>query len=301
MTSKGRRLSYLIISLGLVVLVVAVYAFRGPILEQWYLWKLDSAQGQERWAAAKQLQILGSEAAEDWYISRLEEDQNRAAGELSDLGSIKAIAALIEKLPEDYSSSHSVVKALSSIGGPAAPLLLQEFKKDKQEGKRRFTAYRVLVDLGSPAIPVLIRALKDDSEEVRFYAVGALSRIGTASQAAIGALIEKLEDTNKSMRRNAVFALLALDPKRIEALPVLIEVLREGNISFGRRAATALGRMGPAARDAIPALEEARKRAVGRGRKFLIGRRPPFYRPERAIADALKKIQGESLPDDGQR
>ncbi len=47
MATKGRRLTYLIISLGLLVLVVAVYAFRGPILEQWYLSKLDSENEEE--------------------------------------------------------------------------------------------------------------------------------------------------------------------------------------------------------------------------------------------------------------
>ena len=311
MTRKNRSLTYLTISLGVLVLAIAVYAFRDGAMEQWYIRKLDSQWKEERWAAAGELQALGSGAAEDWYLSRLDseddEDQKRAADKLSELGTLRTIAALIEKLPEDYSSSHSVVMALSSIGGPAAPLLLQRLKKDKQEGKRRSTAYRVLVDIGSPAIPVLISALKDDSEEVRFDVVAALRDIGTASQAAIGALIEKLEDTNKSMRRNAAFALLALDPKRIEALPVLIEVLREGphqnprNFAFERKAVFALGRMGPAARDAIPALEEARKRAVGQGRKALNIPVGWFDRLEREIADALKKIQDESLPDDGQR
>ena len=42
MTSKGKRLTYLTISLGVLVLLVAGYAFKDRAVEQWYLWKLES-------------------------------------------------------------------------------------------------------------------------------------------------------------------------------------------------------------------------------------------------------------------
>ncbi len=290
---KRPRNKFIVVSVavfGIAVLVASGFALKPVILEQWYAWKLESQWKEERWAPAGELQTLRSGAAEDWYLSQLdsedEEDQERAAENLSELGTLRAIAALIEKLPEDYrsSQSHFTVKALSSIGEPAAPLLLQKLKKEIQESKKGSTAYRVLEEMGSPAVSVLVTALEDDSEDVRFLAVQALGRIGAGSDAAIRALIRNLEDPNIFMRRNTAFALLTLDPQRIEALSVLIKVLREGNVEFKRRAATALGRIGLAARDAIPALQEARRRTVSTSRD---------KRLQVAAADALKKIRGE--------
>ena len=91
--------------LRLLVLVVAVYAFRGPILEQWYVWELKTATEEERWTIAEKLEGLGSEAAEDWYIGRLDsksfETRKRAAVKLANLRSQKAIPQFLSLLKQD--------------------------------------------------------------------------------------------------------------------------------------------------------------------------------------------------------
>ena len=101
--------------LGTFVLVVAVVAFKRPIMEQWYLWKLDS---------------------ED------ESDRQLAAQNLGALGSVKAIPRLMELFREEYtrpnyrdkSSSirlrelgplHYSAQALITIGPPAVPALVE--------------------------------------------------------------------------------------------------------------------------------------------------------------------------------
>lgn len=58
--TKSKRLTHLTISLGVVVLVAAGFAFKRPILEQWYLWELESEEEQERKLAAEKLGELRS-------------------------------------------------------------------------------------------------------------------------------------------------------------------------------------------------------------------------------------------------
>ncbi len=40
--SEGKRLTYLTISLGVIVLLIAGYAFKDRAVEQSYIWKLES-------------------------------------------------------------------------------------------------------------------------------------------------------------------------------------------------------------------------------------------------------------------
>ena len=74
MATKGKRLTYLTIGTGLLVLLVAGFASKDKALEQWYLWKLES---------------------ED------EETQKTAAEKLGELESVRAIPKLLQVL-RDY-------------------------------------------------------------------------------------------------------------------------------------------------------------------------------------------------------
>ena len=60
MTSKGKRLTYLTIALGVLVLLVAGYAFRDKAVEQWFLWKLNSEDEGDKKRAIEKLAEMGS-------------------------------------------------------------------------------------------------------------------------------------------------------------------------------------------------------------------------------------------------
>ena len=69
---------------GIAVLLAAAFALRRPILEQWYLWKLESGDSEQQWAAAAKLAKIGSKRAEEWYLEQLASDSDedrRAAAE----------------------------------------------------------------------------------------------------------------------------------------------------------------------------------------------------------------------------
>ena len=55
MTGKGKRLTYLTVLVGLVVFVLAGVALKHRAVEQWYLWKLESEDEEERKLAAEKL------------------------------------------------------------------------------------------------------------------------------------------------------------------------------------------------------------------------------------------------------
>ena len=62
----------LVAVLSVVVLVAAAFALKRPILEQWYLWELDSEDEQERKSAAEKLGEMGSVRAVPHLIQAIE-------------------------------------------------------------------------------------------------------------------------------------------------------------------------------------------------------------------------------------
>ncbi len=56
--------------LGIAVFVAAAVALKRPIVEQWYLWKLESGDREQQWATAAKLAQMGSKGAEEWYLKQ---------------------------------------------------------------------------------------------------------------------------------------------------------------------------------------------------------------------------------------
>ena len=123
------------------MLVAAGFAFKRPILEQWYLWELESEDEQERKLAAEKL---------------------------GELRSVRAIPSLIRILRGEYVFPgepnpgeplilHYSSEALARIGAPAVPSLIEIFS-DKIEAKK----------------------LKDPDDDPRVAAVFTLGKIGVA-------------------------------------------------------------------------------------------------------------------------
>ncbi len=184
MATKGRRLTYLIISLGLLVLVVAVYAFRGPILEQWYLSKLESEDEEERKLAAERLVELHSVIA----IPRLTE--------------------LFRTEPIEEPHLPYSAEALAKIGKPAVPALCNLLGEQHHTNRRDFIwTIGAIGEKAEAAVPYLIHSLEDEDWVVRQTTAEVLGLIGPRARHAIPALANSLGDENEYVRKFAAEAL----------------------------------------------------------------------------------------------
>ncbi len=72
MTKEGKRITHLMIALGVLVLLVAGYAFRDRAVEQWFIWQLESEDKAVRVAAAEKLADIGSMKAVPHLIQAIE-------------------------------------------------------------------------------------------------------------------------------------------------------------------------------------------------------------------------------------
>ncbi len=84
----------LVIVASVVVLVVAGFALKRPILEQWFLWKLDSI---------------------------IEPERGIAAAKLAQMRSTRAVPKLVRIFLQDDPPPDYSVRALRHIGRPAEP------------------------------------------------------------------------------------------------------------------------------------------------------------------------------------
>ncbi len=103
---------FLVIVSGVVVVVAAGFALKRPLLEKWYLWKLESGDEEERKTSAERLGEMGSKSAVRPLIELLrrevvEENAARALGlmmrnELLDSEAESVIPAIIETLQDEH-------------------------------------------------------------------------------------------------------------------------------------------------------------------------------------------------------
>ena len=136
--SKNAILFLVIIS-GVVVLVAAGFALKRPLLEQWYLSRLDSEDAQKTTAAIGKLVEMRSVRAVPYLISMLlgeSESQNRKS-----LGLAGAAPA--------------------RIGSPGIPLLLEA--SDEDQYWREHWPARAIVAIGARGIPAIAEAIKDET------------------------------------------------------------------------------------------------------------------------------------------
>ena len=217
MPGKGRHVTHLTISLGVLVLLVAGYAFKDKALEQWYLWKL---------------------------ASKGESEKQIAVEELGKMGSVRAIPMLIELFrlrPDAPKLRYAAVDALCGIGQPAVPALNKALD-DENEEVRMFAAF-TLGQVGQRvsaegAIPLLIETLKDKDLEVRMNAAWALGVI--RAREAVPALTEMLRDQHIGDRRSAAQALGYIGIGAKDAVPALTVTLEDEDTFMREYAAEAL-------------------------------------------------------------
>ncbi len=151
--------------LSIAVLVASGFALKPAILEQWYIWKLESEAEESRYDAVKKL---------------------------AEMGAVGAVPAILKNLGRP-----SEVKFFSSTGlSPREMLFFYLYKLTRVAGKRSvpylvtaldddgwYVAHSAALLLGGigpharGAIPALTTALRHESESVRNAAADALKKI----------------------------------------------------------------------------------------------------------------------------
>lgn len=267
---------------GIAVFVTAGFALRRPILEQWYLWKLESEDVDERKYAAERLAEMASVRAIPRLIELFQRETKRKG----------VVSVALVALP-------TIARAIGESGSEAkeAVSALVEALEDESQLLRVQSAGS-LAEIGhkaKDAIPALIKRIKEDEDLItRENSIYALEVIGPVTDAVIPTLIETLLRDNEFMVKTAAAkALGSMGPLAKDAAPALIEALgSEGvqNEFLRARAAEALGRIGVGPKQkaaAVVALTQTLNDTY------------KWARDE--AADALKKIQGKTLTDDEQR
>ena len=134
---RGKVAALKILAWGLAVLAVLGFSFtfRGPIVEEWRLWKLKSSEGTERQRVARQLgvpvllELLRDKERPDYRLP--------AALALAEIEPETVIPVLIEMLKNDDYSGRSVALAGLSVHGPragdAVPALIELIKETSQQ------------------------------------------------------------------------------------------------------------------------------------------------------------------------
>ncbi len=181
MASKGKRLTHLTSALGVLVLLIAGYAFWDKAVEQWYIWKLGSVNL---------------------------EDQKSAAEKLANRGSMTAIPLLLEILRQEperkilrYDDLHYSQKALGKI---VSDMTLRA-EQQEEEGRfvEAYASYAEALELEETAglggserslVPYLVGEFVDKIVREESDAVEAILRSDLISSKAKSGVISCLSD-----------------------------------------------------------------------------------------------------------
>ncbi|MGQ9908138.1 MAG: HEAT repeat domain-containing protein, partial [Candidatus Flexifilum sp.] len=175
------------------------------------------------------------------HLSDANARMRRAAAEaLGELGDVRAVAPLIDRLKDrDSDVRRAADEALVQIGAASvAPLI--ECLKDEVWNVKRAAAQALGKLKDRRAVAPLIECLKDGDWEVRRAAAWALVQLGDVR--AVAPLIACLEDQEDWVRGAAAEALGQLGDVR--AVAPLIECLKDGDWEVRRAAAWALRQLG---------------------------------------------------------
>jgi HEAT repeat protein len=127
-----------------------------------------------------------------------------------------------------------------------------------KHGPVRESAAHALYEIGPPAaaaIPQLQEVIaNDDWPKARWYATGALGRLGTAAAPAVVTLGKALTDDNRDVQAAAAQSLSRLGSTAEPALESLVGALQNDQSVVREHAATSLGNLGSKAESATEAL-----------------------------------------------
>jgi hypothetical protein len=158
MKPRGKHVALSTVAVGLVVLLVAGFAGRDRIREEWYIWRLASPNKAERRASIRGLDELRSARALPYFEAML-----KPFGEKDNEVRNEAACAMGRVAPQDA----------------AVPYLLEKLKDRSVPENRRFAAW-ALGEIGPKArnaVLALKDALDDDHLPAQKAAAEALKKI----------------------------------------------------------------------------------------------------------------------------
>lgn len=179
--------------------------------------------------------------------------------------------------------------AFRKIGPEGVPVLLDELKHGKRNGRRfaiialaftdaasskavapaileaikdedSFVRHQAVMNVKTGSIDpkrqvtALTEALTDEDPNIRNAAVGRLSQMGQDAKSALPALIGALKDQKAGIRRSVVWALKTTGAKVQDVMPGLIQALKDEDQMVREAATEYVQTLGPEAKDAVPIL-----------------------------------------------
>jgi HEAT repeat protein len=169
----------------------------------------------------------------------------------------------------DAADGAEAAQAITSIGPPALPVLIDALARDDDPLRRRMVM-AVLTEMGTdakPAVPSLMKLLTNEASTVRVPAAIALSRIDADLVGkCLPVLVEGLK-LEPQTAEESLHAIARLRENAKPAVPAVVEALTRKELDVRLLAAYALGRIGPEARAAVPALQAALSDEDGRVRQ----------------------------------
>jgi beta-lactamase regulating signal transducer with metallopeptidase domain/HEAT repeat protein len=134
-----------------------------------------------------------------------------------------------------------------------------ENNPQEEDGLVVKAAYAALHKLGAVAVPTLAAATKGDNRNARRFAIVALGRMGSESEAALPELLQAFKNTDPMTRSLAVgtVGMIHMNQGTKKVVALVMEALKDNNENVRAAAANALECMRKSARSAIPALLNA--------------------------------------------
>lgn len=137
------------------------------------------------------------------------------------------------KLPDSIRQKIAESNRVASDSKPMTPLptvpsdgISSRFTvRPFEDWTMREAAAVALSRIGEPAVPALVEALKSPDPNVRQQAADTLARIGPAAANAVPALTALLEDPDPRVKKSAVRALGQIGPAAATAVPSLMRAL----------------------------------------------------------------------------
>ncbi len=252
--TRGKTTAHVSMTIGAVVIALAVVFFRHALYEEWHLWRLGSWEPVTRCSAFRWLGKQGTSR----LISRLLRDavererrERVLPGETAP-GPVLDGAAM-DCPPLDSSALGEILRRIAVRDPKGAARALSTLLKDPDRDLRHCASWEIsrLGPEARVAMPEMVRALRDPEGKFDFSVAYALGRIGPPARAAFPAILAEVKGDTTLYLLGRTLGRIATE----EDVPALLEWLRAGKVYLQMSALMAFEEMGPRAKGALPALK----------------------------------------------
>lgn len=253
---RARLIAYAILLVSMLAIALLVWVrsterrLSGKPLRHW-LAALEAADPETRRLAADVLRASGTNSIPHLVelVTREEtgiEEFRREALAMVRIRSESRVRA-------DQRRTKLAFRALGDAATNAIPRLLEMFKDERMDGFAR----DLFVTIGEPGLNVLVTLLSDPDTDLRRNATRTLGEMELSARDALPALIRNAHDADEDVRYWTVISLARIGGPPELMVPVFIAGLEDPKPGIYENSARALGKLGSAAVFALPALTNA--------------------------------------------